>query len=381
MPSKLPFLPDVGVLGTGGVLGRRTLTNEDLRPLIGNYDDKSGDFATWVDRVTHIQSRQWCEDGESVGSMGTEVARQAIEMAGIDPETVDLVIVATFTANELYPGDVVDIARSINSHCGVFTLTAGCAGSLYGMAQALAMVRSGYMRNVVVIGVEQLSRTIDVNDPLVAIIFADGAGAVVIGRREGGAPDTGMIDRAVLKHQYDAGNITMSNANLALPSRDLGPWEKAKDGYAVERQFLRMQGGSRVLRNAINAMTEVTVELLGYTVDDLKDDHPDLREMLQQVHLVPHQANGRIIDGLQEKLGLHPDRVYRTIYHAGNMSAATNVYTLDWAMRHGNRRRMDRGEGNIGEIVPCGRPLAKGDLVVVCTIGGGYVYGAVGFRL
>ncbi len=380
MSDSLPFVPDVAVLGTGSCLGSREITNETLRGLISNYDESSGDFSTWVDRVTHIQKRHWCGEDESAGTLGRTAAARAIEAAGIDRGEIDLLMAATFTPRELYPGDVVDIACSINERCGVFTLSAGCAGSVHTMALAQAMVRSGYARNVMVVGVEVLSQTIDLRDPLTAILFADGAGAVLIGRPRDPRPGTGMIDRVVLKHLYDGGNITMSNANLSLPSRILGPSDRAKDGYAVERQFLKMQGGPRVLRNAVNAMSEVTVELLGFTMDDLKEGHPGLRALLDQVHLVPHQANGRIVDGVQEKLGLAEDRVYRTVYHAGNMSAGTNVYTLDYAMREGNLRRREDPSGR-GVIVPCGRPLAKGDLVVVCTIGAGYIYGAVGFRL
>ena len=148
----------------------------------------------------------------------------------------------------------------------------------------------------------------------------------------------------------------------------------------VRRQYLSMGGGPRVLRNAVNAMSETVVELLGFTVDDLKADHPGLRELLNQVHLVPHQANGRIVDGLQEKLGVPVEQVYRTVYFAGNMSAATNVVTLDHAIREGNLRRSEKPDGP-ADIIPCGRRLRRGDLVVVTTIGGGYLYGAVGFRL
>jgi 3-oxoacyl-[acyl-carrier-protein] synthase-3 len=115
-------------------------------------------------------------------------------------------------------------------------------------------------------------------------------------------------------------------------------------------------------------------------VDDLKRNEPGLRALLDELHFVPHQANGRIVDGLMEKLGMPEERVYRTIYHAGNMSAATNVYTLDYAVREGNLRRRENADGTI-DIGPCGRRLRKGDLVILTTIGGGYIYGSVGFRL
>jgi 3-oxoacyl-[acyl-carrier-protein] synthase III len=123
-----------------------------------------------------------------------------------------------------------------------------------------------------------------------------------------------------------------------------------------------------------------TLELLGYGLEDLRAGDPGLRAALEKVHLIPHQANGRIVDGVQERLGLPEDRVYRTLYFAGNMSAATNLFTLDHARREGNLRRREREDGT-GEIAPCGRRLGKGDLVILTSIGAGYIYGAVGFRL
>lgn len=380
MAKPLPFIPEIGVLGTGSRLGSRRIDNATLRGMVSNYDESSGDFGAWVERVTHIQSRGFCAPGESVGTMGIAAAQSALEASGVPRDEVDLVLLGSFTMTELYPGDGVDIARSINPRCGYVALNAGCAGSIYGMGLAASMVRAGWARNVMVVGAEHLTGATNMADPITAILFGDGAGAVLIGRRKAPAPGSGWVDRVILKHDYAPGNIMMSNANLTIPDRVVGPAPGRRHGVAVERQALVMEGGPRVLRNAVNAMAEATVELLGYTMDDLKNEDPGLREALGAVHLVPHQANGRIVDGLQEKLGLAEDRVYRTVYHAGNMSAATNVVTLDYAMREGNLRRREREDGT-AEVLPCGRRLQKGDLVVMVTIGAGYLYGAVGFRL
>jgi len=245
---------------------------------------------------------------------------------------------------------------------------------------ALSLVKSGHARNVLVIGAEHLTPCVNFGDPLTAILFGDGAGAAVVGRRKDAKPGTGFVDRIALRHDFSPKNITMGNANLAMPGRSLGRQAASRTGEVVERQYIVMTGGSRVLRNAVQAMSEATVELLGYTLDDLKNDDPGLRALLDQVHLVAHQANGRIVDGLQERLGMSEDRVYRTLYHAGNMSSATNMYTLDYARKEGNLRRKERPDGT-GEISPCGRRIQKGDLVVMTSIGAGYIYGAVGFRM
>ena len=380
LPKVLPFAPEVAVLGTGSALGSRRVDNKTLEGMVSGFDPASGDFSTWVERVTHIRSRQFCVEGETAGTMGTLAAQRALEASGLSGEAVDLCIVCTFTPKELFPGDAVDIARSLNPRCGVFSIGAACAGSVYGLAMAFGMVKSGLHRNVMVVGVENLVLATNFADPLTAILFGDGAGAVLVGRREGGAPNTGFIDRVVLRHDHAPGTIMMDNANVAFPDRVVSGPLHATDATTLKRQYITMGGGPRVLRNAVNAMAESTVNLLGYTMEDLKKGEPGLRSLLDELHFVPHQANGRIVDGLMEKLGMPEERVYRTIYHAGNMSAATNVYTLDYAVREGNLRRHENADGSV-DIGPCGRRLQKGDLVILTTIGGGYIYGSVGFRL
>ena len=138
MPKVLPFVPDVAVLGTGSALGSRKVDNHALEGMVSNFDPASGDFSTWVERVTHIRSRQFCAEGETAGTLGTLAAQRALEASGLPGEAVDLCIVCTFTVKELFPGDAVDIARSINPRCGVYTIAAACAGSIYGLAMALA---------------------------------------------------------------------------------------------------------------------------------------------------------------------------------------------------------------------------------------------------
>jgi 3-oxoacyl-[acyl-carrier-protein] synthase-3 len=374
------FLPEVGVLGTGSALGSRVVTNADLEPMISGYDASSGPFAGWVERVTHIRERRFCAEGESVATLGVRAGLRAVEDAGLQPKDIDFVLLCSFTVSDIYPGDSVDIAKEFGTKCGCITLAGGCAGSVYGLGMALSMVKGGYARNVLVIGSEQLSPCINMDDPLTAIIFGDGAGAAVVGRRERPEPETGFLDRVALRHDHSPKNIRMGNANLAIPGRLLGRTKDSRTGFAVERQYIVMDGGPRVLRNAVNAMAEVTVEMLGHTMEDLRVGDPALRAALDRVFVIPHQANGRIVDGVQEKLGLPPERVYRTIYFAGNMSAATNVFTLDYGRREGNLLRREREDGT-GEIEPCGRRLAKGDLVILTSIGAGYIYGAVGFRL
>lgn len=366
----------VAVLGTGSALPDRVVTNAELAGMVRNYDHASGDFAVWVDRVTHIQERRFIDpETETSGTLGLTAGRRAIEAAGIDPTDIDHLIFASFTYHEMFPGENTYMVSQLGCEAGTFTLAAACAGSLWGMTIARSLVQSGQCRNVLVIGSETLTRVTNLDDPITAILFGDAAGAVVIGRKDDGE-DTGFLGPSVHKTRYGADNITMANANIPRRAQFLDGNERR-----LERQYLAMAGGPRVLRNAVNAMAEVVCEVLGFTLSDLKDGNDELRSLLSRVKLVPHQANGRIVEGLREKLGVPIENCYRTLYFAGNPSAASNLLTLDHAVREGNLWREDPPEGTeqMGRISPCGQPIRKGDLVVVTSIGAGYLFGATAF--
>ncbi len=377
-----PMLPEldssVAILGTGGAVPERRVTNDELRGLISGYDGEPGEFSAWVDRVTHIQERRFSDpDGDGVAVLSLAVCRQAIEGSGVDPAEIDQILLCSFTFEDLYPGVHAWLVKELGLEidCGAVILTGACAGSLWGLTYGRSLVQSGQCRNVLVIGVECITRAMDFSDPLTAILFGDAAGAVVIGRKDA-AEATGFIGKSILKTEYANGNIMMWNGNS--PPRPVLDKSQPRE---QARTFIRMAGGPRVLRNAVNRMAASVVEVLGYSMQDLKNDDPGLREILSRVHVVPHQANGRIVDGLQSKLGLHEDRVYRTIYIYGNASAATNLVTYDRGLREGNLRRLPPPEGSsaMGTIEPCGRTIEKGDLVVLTAIGAGYLYGAIAF--
>ena len=367
----------VAVLGTGAALPERVVTNAELEGLISGYDPSSGDFSHWVDRVTHIQERRFVDpQKETAGILGLRAARQALEAANLEASSIDLVIFASFTYHDMFPGEHTWIVNELGLDCGTFALAAACAGSLYAMTMARAMVTSGQADTVLVIGSETLSNVLDFADPVTAILFSDAAGAAIVGRKQDGE-DTGFVGKSVLHSSFKRNAISMWNANVPMPDQR-GP-DAAR---TQQRAYLRMAGGPRVLRNAVNKMAETVCEVFGFGLDDLKSGNPELREILDQVKLIPHQANGRIVNGLQERLGLDRDAVYRTIYFAGNSSAGTNLFTLDYAVREGNLWRNDPPEGSdaMGKLEPCGRTLQKGDLVVITSIGAGYLYGAVAFR-
>lgn len=382
--SNFPRMPQldrsIAVLGTGSALPERRVTNAELRQYVQNYDEASGDFAVWVDRVTHIQERRWIDaTKESAGTLGLAASRRAIEAAGIKATDIDQVVFCSFTVNEMFPGDPSWMINELGLTCGVFMMTAACASAVWGVTIARSLVQAGQCRNVLVVASECISRATNLNDPLTAILFSDAAGAIVIGRKQDGA-DTGFLGTSILRSEWAADAIKMWNGNSATPDHLLG---EKRDLLTMtqERPALTMAAGPSVLRNAVNRMAAAVVECLGFTMQDLKDGNPALRELLSRAKIVPHQANGRIVDGLQQKLDVPVENVYRTIYHLGNCSCATTTYTLDYAVRQGNLVRKDPAEGSqvMGAVSPCGRRIEKGDLVVLVSIGAGYLYGAVAF--
>jgi len=374
---RVPPNRSIAVLGTGSHLPARVVTNEALQDLISNYDEaQSGDFPTWVDRVTHIHERFYIESlEETAGHLAAEAARHALDMAGLRPDELDLIIHASFTPAACVPGDHVFVADLLGAKATPsFTLTAACAGSIYALATAYGLLASGAMRNILVTGSETISPTLDYSDPLTAILFGDGAGAVVLGRVDGS--EGGMLP-PWLGFDFNSENITMGNANLPFTGRVLAHGENGRPP-AMEKPYLRMVSGPNVLRTAVSAMRDSVHRVLGYREGDTPDG--DFEELKARMRLVPHQANGRIVDGLAKKLGLPAQQVTKTIYRVGNISAASNLIALDYAMRKGNLTvDRDPETEKILAINEVHDPIRRGDLVVLPSIGAGYLYGAVAF--
>ncbi|MEM8883916.1 MAG: ketoacyl-ACP synthase III [Planctomycetota bacterium] len=364
----------VAVLGTGSYLPERVISNPVLEDLIIGYDsERSGDFTTWVDRVTHISERRYVSDEQTVADIGSRAAKKALEMAGVEANELDLIILASFTGASSVPGDHVLIARELGADATPsFTHTAACAGSVQAMAMAYGMLASGVMRRILVVGAETISPTLDYADALTSILFGDGAGAVVLGTVP--ESDGGMLP-PVLGHEFNWENITMANINQPFLSKVHTPSDGTRPP-GIEKAYLKMISGPSVLRNAVNTMAGCVRQCLGFE-SDADDGYADT---MAGARVIPHQANGRIVDGLRKKLGVTAEQVTKTVYKVGNLSAASNVIALDFAMRKGNLRADVDGEsGKILAIEEYGKPIEKGELVVLPTIGAGYLFGAVGF--
>jgi len=281
----------IGILGTGSKLGDRVVDNDTLRDLISNYDEEaSGPFGAWVEQVTHIRERRFLDADKTTKDLALAASRQACEAAGIDPAEIPFVIYCSFTYREHFPGDLLRMAEELGApNAGTFNLGAACAGSVYGLGVAYGLVKAGLYDKVLVIGVENLTRVMNFEDPLTAILFGDGAGAAIVGHLPEGS-DSGFIDKVHFGQAIDTRNIRMDNSNLHYA--DLSSEVDGKT--RVDRTYIEMGGGPRVLRHAVNVMAEETLQVLGYDMDDLKNENPELRATLDRLQLVPHQANGRI---------------------------------------------------------------------------------------
>lgn len=294
-------MSEPGLLGIGSYRPARIVPNSEVVAAIDSTDE-------WVQQRSGIRTRRFAGPEETVVSMGTAAARTAVERAGLDPQQVDCVIVATVSHPLATPSAAARIAYELGTdQAAAFDVSAACAGFCHGVAVAADLVRGGSARHVVVIGVEKLSDITDPHDRGTAFIFADGAGAVVVGPAE--AAGIGPVVWGSDGEHYDL-------------IRSIGPGQPT----------LTMQG-REVFRWASYSMAKIALQALdraGIGLDDL-----DL--------FVPHQANNRITDAMARAMGL-PDtvRIARDIVDAGNTSAASIPLALDRMIADGDARPGDR---------------------------------------
>ena len=302
------------ITGWGTALPSREVTNEELAEGL----DVS---AEWIFERTGIRTRRVAAVEDSASSLATTAALEALERAGIEPNDLDLVLLATSTPNSQMPATASLVQDALGaSNAGAFDLNAACSGFLVALAQATGQVESGMAGRVLVCGADLLSRVLDYSDPRSCILFGDGAGAVVL---EAGPGDT-LLGPFRIRSDGSKAHL------LHIPPHD---------GH------LRMQG-REVYRHAVACMTASVREVLdagGVAVDQV-----DL--------LVAHQANARIIEAVAARVGLEPHKAMLNIHRLGNTSAASIPLAL-------------------AEAVDTGR-LRDGDLVVLAAFGAGFVWGA-----
>jgi 3-oxoacyl-[acyl-carrier-protein] synthase-3 len=313
------------IVGTGSYLPQKVLTNADLEKMVETTDQ-------WIVERTGIRERHIADDGETTGSMAEQAARQAITAAGLEPAAIDLIVVATTTADRVFPSTACLLQDRLKIHgCPAFDVQAVCTGFVYALAIADKFVCTGAARRALVVGSETLSRIIDWTDRSTCVLFGDGAGAVVIAASD----EPGIIS----SHLHADGQY---KDLLTVPAGISRGYDQVRKGEA----HLNMEGGE---------VFKVAVNTLGRIVDETLEANQLKKTDIQW--LVPHQANIRIIMATAKKLGLPMDHVVLTVERHGNTSAASIPLAFDEAVRDGR--------------------IKRGETVLMEAFGGGFTWGSV----
>ena len=306
----------------GAYLPANVVTNEDLSAYVDTSDE-------WIQRRTGITQRHFVADGETTADLASHAANQALANAAMQPQDIDLIIVATTTPDNTFPSTATKVQHQIGATGAIaFDIQAVCAGFIYAVDVAEAMLRGGRGRRALVIGAESFSKLLDWQDRTTCVLFGDGAGAVILEITDE-ASDWGI--RSSVLHA--------DGAHRDILYVDGGPSSTNDVGH------VRMEG-KEVFRHAVEKLAAVMDEALAAA--DMQPQDIDW--------LVPHQANIRIIDAMQKKMQLPSEKVIRTVAAHANTSAASIPLALATAV----------GDGRV----------QNGDLLAMEAIGGGLVWGA-----
>jgi 3-oxoacyl-[acyl-carrier-protein] synthase-3 len=317
------------VLGCGSYLPERIVTNAELAAKVDTSDE-------WIVQRTGIRQRHIAAAGENTSHLGLKAAQAALRNAGVDAQSIDLIIVATSTPDNTFPATAVEIQNGLGINHGVaFDLQAVCSGFVFAMATADNFLRSGSHKRALVIGAETFSRILDWEDRTTCVLFGDGAGAVVMEPQQqpGATSDRGLL----------TSHLRSDGRHKAKLYVDGGPSSTQTVGY------LRMEG-KEVFKHAVGMITDVIYDAFkatGTTAEDVD-------------WLVPHQANKRIIDASAHKLHIAPQKVVLTVDRHGNTSAASIPLALCDAVADGR--------------------IKRGDLILFEAMGGGFTWGSVLLR-
>jgi 3-oxoacyl-[acyl-carrier-protein] synthase-3 len=314
------------VRGVGSALPRRAMKNTDFEGVLETSDE-------WIAQRTGIRQRYIAGDDETTASLGEAAARAALAHAGLTPDDIDLIVLATSTPNNTFPATAVEIQYRLGMRHGfAFDLQAVCSGFVYAVTTADLYIKGGMAKRVLVIGSETFSRILDWTDRSTCVLFGDGAGALILEAAQGVGT---VADRGVLAASLRSDGVHKDKLYV-----DGGPSTTGTVGH------LRMEG-REVFKHAVGMITDVieaTFAQSGITAEDLD-------------WFVPHQANKRIIDASAKKLGIADEKVVVTVDKHGNTSAASVPLALAVAVADGRIRR--------------------GQLVLLEAMGGGFTWGAV----
>lgn len=317
------------ISGTGSYLPEKVVHNADLEKIMDTTDE-------WIRERTGIERRHYAADGQTTVDMAEVAARRAIEAAGLVPADIDLIVFATATPDLVFPncGTLLQ-ARLGCTGTPAFSVEAACSGFIYALSIADKFVRLGDAKRALVVGAETLTRITDFTDRTTAILFADGAGAVVL-------------------EPSDEAGIISTHLHADGSYRDL-----LYCTGGVSRGYEPDSGNRAVIRMAGRETFKIAVTMLGNSVDEVLAKNGLEKSAIDW--LVPHQANIRIIQAVARKLDLPMERVIVTVHEQGNTSAASVPLALDTGVRDGRIR--------------------KGELLLLEAFGGGFTWGSALVRL
>ncbi|MBJ7984861.1 beta-ketoacyl-ACP synthase III [Bacillus cereus] len=306
---------NVGILGVGRYVPEKVVTNHDLEKIVDTSDE-------WIRTRTGIAERRIADDTIDTSYMAVEASKKALEDAGISGEDIDLILVATVTPDRAFPAVACVIQEAIGAkHAAAMDLSAACAGFMYGMITAQQFIQTGTYKNVLVVGSDKLSKIVDWNDRNTAVLFGDGAGAIVMGAVSEG--------KGVLSFELGADGS--------------GGKHLYQDEYV-------MMNGREVFKFAVRQLGDSCLRVLekaGLTKEDVD-------------FLIPHQANIRIMESARERLNLPKEKMSMTIEKFGNTSASSIPIAMVEELQNGR--------------------IQDGDLIILVGFGGGLTWGAVALR-
>jgi 3-oxoacyl-[acyl-carrier-protein] synthase-3 len=321
-----------GILGTGSALPEKVLTNFDLEKMVETSD-------RWITERTGIKERRQAGPQETTSTLSVKASRKALEMAGITPQDLDLIICSTISPDMPLPSTAALIQRDLGARsCCAFDLAAACSGFLFGMTVAEQFIRSGKCKHVLVIGAELLSRYVDYKDRETCVIFGDGMAAAVFGPV---SPPSGILASDLHTEGQYADHLYIPAGGTASPA--------SHETVARGGHYIKMRG-NELFKVAVRNMEEVSRRVLQKA--QVRADQIDL--------FIPHQANQRITEAVRERLGVDREKVYTNIDRIGNTSSASIPICIDECARAGR--------------------LKRGDMILMAAFGAGVTWGAVLMR-
>jgi 3-oxoacyl-[acyl-carrier-protein] synthase-3 len=318
-----------GILGVGKYLPEKVLTNKDLEKMVDTTDE-------WIVTRTGIKERRIAAKDEVTSDMAVKAAREALKSAGMKPEDIDFIIVATITPDMFFPSTACQLQYKLGIvNVPAFDISVACSGFVYGLTIADQFIKSGLYKHILVVAAEKLSAITDWEDRSTCILFGDGAGAAILGPvKEGGilATHLGADGSKGDLLQLPAGGSRMPASKTTVESK---------------LHTIKMEGNI-LFKHAVKIMADAALavtEPLGLKGDDISI-------------IIPHQANLRILNALAKRMGVDPQKkVYLNIEKYGNMSAASSAVALAEAVEEGR--------------------IKKGDIILMDAFGGGLTWGAL----